>query len=96
MPTTNAHDLIQRYQAGERGFHGAILNNADLREANLREVNLNRANLTLANLSRADLSDAMGLLDTDKGGGRVVALLPKPFSLAELRELSTMCKPGSG
>ena len=62
------NDLLKRYAAGERDFHGADLRWADLRRAdlcwadlrcaNLRGANLRGANLRWADLRGASLSEA--------------------------------------
>jgi len=48
-------ELLQRYAAGERDFHGADLSGADLSGANLTGANLSGANLSGANLTGAIL-----------------------------------------
>jgi uncharacterized protein YjbI with pentapeptide repeats len=42
---TSADDIIARYNAGERDFRGANLEEAQLNGANLTEANLREANL---------------------------------------------------
>jgi uncharacterized protein YjbI with pentapeptide repeats len=59
----DAHELITRYEAGERDFSWANLYQADLSEAVLSRavlyhVSLGKANLKGANLDRADLIGA--------------------------------------
>jgi len=56
----DAHELIARCEAGERGFSWANLYQADLSgtvlsKAVLYHINLSKANLKGANLDRADL-----------------------------------------
>jgi uncharacterized protein YjbI with pentapeptide repeats len=51
----NRHELLARYDAGERDFRYADLSIADLRWADLRWANLSRASLSNADLSGANL-----------------------------------------
>jgi uncharacterized protein YjbI with pentapeptide repeats len=59
----DAHELVTRYEAGERDFgwanlHQAELSGAVLSRAVLYHVNMSRANLKGSNLDRADLIGA--------------------------------------
>ena len=51
-------ELLKRYAAGERDFHGADLRRADLSGADLRRADLRWADLSGADLSGADLRRA--------------------------------------
>ncbi|MEN9243306.1 MAG: pentapeptide repeat-containing protein [Gloeomargarita sp. DG02_5_bins_242] len=50
-PVAQAHQLLQRYAAGERDFTGISLIGCNLQGANLEGINLSRADLMLADLS---------------------------------------------
>ena len=50
-----AEELLIRYAAGERDFHGAVLGGVDLSTAQLGGINLSGADLRAANLSGAVL-----------------------------------------
>jgi uncharacterized protein YjbI with pentapeptide repeats len=54
----DAHELITRYEAGERDFSWANLCQANLSRANLKGANLDRADLSGANLREANLGMA--------------------------------------
>lgn len=54
-PPTGTHELLARYEAGERYFVGAHLSGANLAEKDLRWANFMQASLTGADLSKADL-----------------------------------------
>jgi uncharacterized protein YjbI with pentapeptide repeats len=56
MPTV--HDIIEKYQVGERNFKGADLGGTDLEGAHLAGADLRDANLVRTNLRDADLRDA--------------------------------------
>ena len=64
----DAHELITRYEAGERDFSWANLYQADLPRAVLYHVNLSGANLAGANLSGAYVtSEQLGKAASLKG-----------------------------
>lgn len=54
----SSHDLLQRYEAGERDFRGALLRYADLIRAELNDIDLRQADLSYADLVGARLSKA--------------------------------------
>jgi uncharacterized protein YjbI with pentapeptide repeats len=62
-----AQELIDKYDTGEREFHGADLRGAILYEVNLAGANLSGANLSGVDLKRACL-DKANLSGADLGG----------------------------
>lgn len=52
----NRHELLKRYNQGERDFSGVDLSGENLSDLDLRDINLSGARLTRANLSRSNLS----------------------------------------
>ena len=54
-PPTSAEELLERYAAGERYFHGAKLAGACFREAKLDGVNLSHADLSGSDFQMASL-----------------------------------------
>ncbi|MBD2772503.1 pentapeptide repeat-containing protein [Iningainema tapete] len=67
-----AKELLTRYAAGERIFHGVNLSGTNLSETNLSKATLWKANLNGANLSRANL--------------KLASLYQASLEKAELRE----------
>ncbi|WP_107668733.1 pentapeptide repeat-containing protein [Cyanothece sp. BG0011] len=55
---TEAAELLQRYQLGERNFQQAELSNMNLQQLNLENINLIGANLSGANLQYSNLNGA--------------------------------------
>ncbi|EAZ90387.1 pentapeptide repeat-containing protein [Crocosphaera chwakensis] len=55
---TEAAELLQRYQLGERNFQQAELSNMNLQKLNLENINLIGANLSGANLQYSNLNRA--------------------------------------
>lgn len=55
---TQAAELLQRYQLGERNFRQAELSNMNLQKLNLEKINLIGANLSGANLQYSNLNSA--------------------------------------
>ena len=67
---TSASDLLARYAAGGRDFHGADLRDADLRGANLRGATLSGATLSDADLRpiRADIETILAAAPGEVAG----------------------------
>ncbi|ACB53560.1 rfrA family pentapeptide repeat [Crocosphaera subtropica ATCC 51142] len=55
---TEAAELLQRYQLGERNFQQAELSNMNLQKLNLEDINLIGANLSGTNLQNSNLNRA--------------------------------------